>query len=285
MLNFEAHRHYLFAIAYRMTGSAADAEDLVQETWLRAQRAETAGISNERAWLARVITRLALDLLKSAQRTREEYIGPWLPEPIVAHEREEDLETVSFAFMTILERLTPEERAVLLLRDVFHYEFDEIAEIVSKEASNCRQILHRARARIEESKPRFRASPEEHRRLVDGFIASVQAGDPAGLERLLAPGVTSWSDGGGKVNAARRPIVGRDHVIRFLAGLARLAPPDVAHRQVVLNGAPGIATFVGGQLFNTISFDVEDGLITALRFVVNPDKLRTLRRQLDSMPS
>ena len=279
----ESYRPLLFSIAYRMTGSAADAEDLVQETFLRAARADEGSIENPRAWLASVVTNLALDLLKSARRNREEYVGPWLPEPIVVEGREErDLEMISFAFMTLLETLAPEERAVLILRDVFQYEFDEVAGIVGKSAANCRQILHRARTRLAARKPRFEPSKEEHWRLVDGFLASMRSGDPGELAQLLAPDVTSWSDGGGKVNAARRPIEGREAVTRFLLGLRRLAPATWTTRTVEINGLPAVAGFLDGQLFNTIAFDVRDGLIRGIRIVVNPDKLAYLRLQLQA---
>lgn len=279
--DLEAHRRYLFSIAYRMTGSAADAEDLVQETFLRVARAPDAEVENPRAWLAAIITRLALDLLKAARRSREEYVGPWLPEPIVVREGEErDLESISLAFMTLLELLSPEERAVLVLRDVFQYEYDEIAPLLGKGEANCRQILHRARKRLAENRPRFRASREEHRRLVDGFLASLREGDLARLESVLAPEVTTWSDGGGKVPAARRPIEGRENVVRFLMGIRRFAPADTSLDAVEINGRAAVAALVGGALHSIIDIDVEDGLIRAIRILANPDKLQRLREQL-----
>jgi len=279
--DLESYRPFLFGIAYRMTGSAADAEDLVQETFLRATRAETETIENPRAWLASIVTRLALDLLKSARRNREEYVGPWLPEPLLVDEREErDLESISFAFMTLLETLAPEERAVLVLRDVFQYEFDEIGEFVGRSAVNCRQILHRARTRLREHKPRFHPSRDEHRRLVDGFLETMRDGDPARLAGILAPDVTTWSDGGGKVTAARRPIEGRDAVVNFLLGIRRLAPPDSSLRALEVNGEPAIVSFVGDSLFGAIFFEVDGARISAIRFVINPDKLDTLRAQI-----
>lgn len=279
--DLEAHRRYLFSIAYRMTGSAADAEDLVQETFLRVARAPEAQVENPRAWLAAIITRLALDLLKAARRSREEYVGPWLPEPIVVREGEErDLESISLAFMTLLELLSPEERAVLVLRDVFQYEYDEIAPLLDKGEANCRQILHRARKRLAENRPRFRASREEHRRLVDGFLASLREGDLARLESVLAPEVTTWSDGGGKVPAARRPIEGRENVVRFLLGIRRFAPADTSLYVVEINGRPAVAALVLGALHSVIDVDVEDGLIRAIRILANPDKLVRVREQL-----
>jgi len=278
---FEEHRSLLFSIAYRMTGSAADAEDLVQETYLRASRAGNERIENPRAWLASIVTRLALDLLKSARRTREEYVGPWLPEPVIVNAPDEpDLESISFAFMTLLEQLSADERAVLVLREVFHYEFDEIASIIGKSAANCRQLLHRARGHLGTTGPRFTPDRSEHRRLVDGFLASVRDGDAARLERLLAPGVTSWSDGGGKATAARRPIEGREGVMKLFLGLGRLAPAEFSARIIDVNGQPAIVGFIGATLNNIIFLQVEDGVVTAIRTVLNPEKLEFVRQQL-----
>ena len=289
---FQSHRQSLFAVAYRMLGSATDAEDVVQDAWLRFSAAQPADLRSAKAYLTTIVTRLCLDRLKSARATREEYIGPWLPEPVVTDDRRgpertlAQAESVTLAFMVLLETLTPEERAVFLLREVFDYEYDEIAAMLEMTAANCRQLFHRAKGRIAERKPRFRATIDEKRPLIERFLHAFGAGDEQELTRVLAADVGFWSDGGGKVLAARRPIFGRDHVVNLLIGIRRTAPAaGVALESVTLdiaeiNGELALLLRVAGQLDGVYVMTVEDEAIAAIRVVRNPDKLTYLARQL-----
>ncbi|MDP9371483.1 MAG: RNA polymerase sigma-70 factor [Chloroflexota bacterium] len=282
---FDRHRPLLFAIAYRMLGSVMDAEDLVQETFLRWQRAVedgADGVRSPKAFLSAVITNLCIDHLRSARVQREQYVGPWLPEPLVT-ERELDVadaaalgESVSLAFLTLLERLTPVERAVFLLHDVFAYDFAEIAPLVGKSAANCRQLARRARAHIAAGRPRFDPSAERRERLTRQFVRACADGDLPALLATLADDITLWSDGGGKVNAARKPIHGADKVTRFLLGILRQAPPGMVVRPAPINGQPGFITYLDGRPYNALALDIVDGRIAAIWIVVNPDKLRAL---------
>ena len=289
---FQSHRQSLFAVAYRMLGSATDAEDVVQDAWLRFSAAQPADLRSARAYLTTIVTRLCLDRLKSARATREEYIGPWLPEPVVTDDRRgpertlAQAESVTLAFMVLLETLTPEERAVFLLREVFDYEYDEIAAMLEMTAANCRQLFHRAKGRIAERKPRFRATIDEKRPLIERFVHAFGAGDEQELTRVLAADVGFWSDGGGKVLAARRPIFGRDHVVNLLLGIRRTAPAaGVPLESVTLdiaevNGELALLLRVAGQLDGVYVMTVADDAIAAIRVVRNPDKLTYLARQL-----
>ncbi|MBZ0300355.1 MAG: RNA polymerase sigma factor SigJ, partial [Anaerolineae bacterium] len=229
---FEDYRPLLFSIAYRMLGSAMEAEDMVQETYLRYQTTTPETIQSHKALLTTIITRLCLDHLKSAQVQRETYIGPWLPEPVLTGRDGALLtapgahlsafESISMAFLVLLESLSPLERAVFLLREVFDYDYADIARIVNREEVACRQLYSRAKKHVAAHRPRFEPSPEAHQRILTQFMHVVDAGDVAGLVDLLAEDVTWYSDGGGKIAAATRPLHGRDHVLRFLAGLIRL---------------------------------------------------------------
>jgi len=278
------YRPLLFAIAYRMLGSAADAEDAVQETFLRWHRALATGerIESPKAWLATVVTRLALDQLKSARATRETYVGPWLPEPLVdVAEPAPDpadqavmSDSLATAFLVLLETLSPKERAVFLLHDVFGYGHAEIAGIVDESEAYCRQIARRARAHVAARRPRFPATAADQARLVDRFAHAVVDGDLPGLIALLAEDVTAWSDGGGKVLAARKPVIGREKVAKFFLGLMKLAPPGTTFRRAPVNGQPGLVVYIDGQPFDVVSLDVDGGLIRGIYTVVNPDKLR-----------
>ena len=280
---FERHRGLLFGVAYRMLGSASDAEDVVQEAFLRWQHAADEDIASPRAWLSTVVTRLAIDHLRSARTQREIYVGPWLPEPLVtdrapaAGDRLARAESLSMAFLVMLETLGPVERAVFLLREVFDYSYDEIAGIVGRSADNCRQMLHRARQHLVDGRPRFAASPEDHERLTQQFLATVASGDVPALVAMLADDVTLWSDGGGKRVAARNPIYGPDRVTRFLLGVLRKVPHEYLDvRALRVNGAPGLVAYVGGRATSVISLEVRDGRISGIRIVVNPDKLRAI---------
>ncbi len=285
---FEAERPRLFAIAYRMLGTVGDAEDVVSEAALRWLRADRAEVANPGAYLARTTVNLAMDVARSARRRREEYVGPWLPEPLVEAAGDvlsEDAEgmqargdDLSIAFLLLLERLSPVERAVFLLRESFDFSYREIAVVVGKTETHCRQIDRRARLRLaEEGRPRP-SDPAEHDRLLGRFLLATREGDVQGLVDVLAADVVSYSDSGGKVSSARNPVRGADHVARFFAGLGRKAPPDASFRIVRVNGRTGIATFVGGVLFNLLTVQVADGRISHVFVIVNPDKLPDLAR-------
>ncbi len=288
---FQTHRPALFAIAYRMLGSATDAEDVLQDAWLRFSAARPEEVRSAKAYLTTIVTRLCLDRLKSARATREEYVGPWLPEPIATSERgpERSLaqaESVTLAFMVLLETLTPEERAVFLLREVFDYEYPEIADMLDLSSANCRQLFHRAKARLAERKPRFRAGVDEKRPLVERFVHAFSAGNEAELTSVLAADVGFWSDGGGKVLAARRPVFGREAVAHMLVGFRRKAPAtgldlsSVRLEIVEVNDEPAMLVRIDGRLDSVYTMTVEDGAITAMRVVRNPDKLTYIDRQL-----
>jgi RNA polymerase sigma-70 factor (ECF subfamily) len=291
---FQANRAALFAVAYRMLGSATDAEDVLQDAWLRFSAAAPDDLRSVKAYLTTIVTRLCLDRLKSARATREEYVGTWLPEPVATgaqREPESSLalaESLTLAFMVLLETLSPEERAVFLLREVFDYEYEEIAAMLDLTAANCRQLFHRARGRIAERKPRFRDTVDDKRPLVDRFVRAFRDGDEAELTSVLAADVGFWSDGGGKVLAARRPVFGRDHVVTLLLGIRRTAPATgVALDSITLdivevNREPAIVMRVAGVIEAVYVATVDDGAIAALRIVRNPDKLTYIARQLAS---
>jgi len=289
---FQSHRPALFGVAYRMLGSATDAEDVVQDAWLRFSAAQPAGVRSAKAYLTTIVTRLCLDRLKSARATREEYVGPWLPEPVVTGDRREperslaQAESVTLAFMVLLETLSPEERAVFLLREVFDYEYDEIAEMLETTGANCRQLFHRAKARIADRKPRFRATLAEKRPLVERFVRAFRDGSEAELTAVLAADVGFWSDGGGKVLAARRPVFGRERVVNLLVGIRRTAPStgiDLASVTLDIaevNGELAMVIRIAGALDGIYVMTVEGDAIAALRIVRNPDKLTYIERQL-----
>jgi RNA polymerase sigma-70 factor, ECF subfamily len=289
---FQANRPALFGVAYRMLGSATDAEDVVQDAWLRFSSAQPADLRSARAYLTTIVTRLCLDRLKSARANREEYVGPWLPEPVVTDDRGEperslaQAESVTLAFMVLLETLSPEERAVFLLREVFDYEYDEIAAMLETTSSNCRQLFHRAKGRIAERKPRFRATLDEKRPLVERFVRAFRDGNQEELTRVLAADVGFWSDGGGKVLAARRPVFGRAEVASLLVGFRRTAPAvGIPLESVTLdlgevNGEHALLLRVAGKLDGVYVMTVEEDAIAAIRVVRNPDKLTYIERQL-----
>ena len=278
-------RPLLFAIAYRMVGSVSEAEDLVQEAFLRYHaRPDDAEVGSPRAYLTTITTRLAIDHLRSARVRREAYVGPWLPEPLVVDaaagpsEQAELADSLSLAFLVVLERLSPVERAVFLLHDVFDLPYDEIAEIVERSEENCRQLASRARRRVEESRPRFEVSLDHHRELTDRFIHACETGDADELIELLAEDVVAYSDGGGKVAAARRPVEGRERVAKFLIGISRpeRRPESAVVERVDVNGRPGVRVAADGTPLGVVSLDVADDGVRAVRIVVNPEKLRHL---------
>jgi RNA polymerase sigma-70 factor (ECF subfamily) len=269
---FEAHRPTLVAIAYRMLGSAAEAEDIVQEAWLRWQAAPRDEVRSGRAFLSTVVTRLCLDHLKSARTNREIYVGPWLPEP-VRTDSPVDPETISVAFLVLLESLTPVERAVYLLHEVFGYSHAEVSQMVDKEEATCRQLLHRAREHLQARRPRFAPSKQAHERLVTGFLSACTSGDIDGLKRLLSEDVTAWADGGGKAAAATRPVQGAETVARMYIGFMKKAPPGVELEIAEVNGWPSVVVRLNGAVFDVISLETDGERIHGIRAVLNPDKL------------
>jgi RNA polymerase sigma-70 factor (ECF subfamily) len=265
-----------FAIAYRMLGSVAEAEDVAQEALLRLHDAE--GVRNEEAFVTTATTHLALDVLRSARVRREAYVGSWLPEPLVDAEapaRVEDEETVSLAFLVLLERLSPEERAVLVLREAFDLGFGEIAEILGKSEAACRQLLSRARRRIADGRPRFEPDPAERDALAAQFLAAARDGDMQGLVALLAPDVVLTGDGGGKARAILKPMTGAAKVARALfAFYGQSRDMGVALLPARINGQPGIRVLdPGGGLVNVVGIDVVDGRVARVHSILNPDKL------------
>jgi len=276
-------RPLLFSIAYRMTGSVTDAEDLVQETYVRVHAAEKEGtrIQSRRAYACAVVTRLAIDHLRSARVRREEYVGEWLPEPIVTDrsadpEKHAELsDSLSMAFLVLLERLTPPERAVLLLRDVFAYGFDEVAELIDKSEAACRQLAVRAREKVQGGKPRFETSVEKRWGLAEKFFAAVEQGDTVGLADMLAEEVVLYGDGGGKAPARREPLRGMVETARFLAAFSPRADREGwAFTLVDVNGQPGAIVQNGdAATVAVVSLDIAMGKVQAVRAVVNPDKL------------
>jgi RNA polymerase sigma-70 factor, ECF subfamily len=283
---FEEYRSLLFAMAYRMMGSAMEAEDIVQEAYLRYQATPPESIRTLKSFLTTIVHHLCLDHLKSAQARRETYIGPWLPEPVITGDGTSllsplrqitDRESISMAFLVLLESLSPLERAVFLLREVFDYEYAEIAQITGRSEVACRQLFSRAKKHIKAHRPRFPASPEAHAKMVGRFMEACMAGDIDGLMSLLAEDVTTWSDGGGKVSgAARRPIQGRDKVARALAGVLSRVPEGTTIEMIEANGFPALLMRVKGQIVSLLTLEVEGDFIRALYNVANPDKLAHL---------
>ncbi|MGH2572655.1 MAG: RNA polymerase sigma-70 factor [Actinomycetota bacterium] len=288
----EELRPLMFSIAYRMVGSVSEAEDIVQEAFLRFHRESKRRIVIEspKAYLSAVTTRLSIDYLRSARVRRERYFGTWLPEPLLtdtesdAAQHAETADSLSLAFLVLLESLTPVERAVFLLREVFEYDYEEIAGIVGKSEENCRQLAARARRHVEAKKPRFEASRRRRRELADRFFAAVSFGDTEGLIELLAADVVAYADGGGKAVAFPHPVYGRDRVARLLlAGRARGEALGVTGmRSVEINGQPGVLV-VGaeGTPLAAVSLDIADDLVQTVRAVSNPEKLRHLTRVAD----
>jgi len=272
---FVRARPRLVGLAYRMLGVRADAEDVVQEAWLRWQAAEAGTIERPDAWLTTVTARLALDRLKALRRRREDYVGPWLPEPVVLapgpEETAELAETLTLGFLALLDRLGPVERAVLLLVDVFGVPYPDVAATVGKSEGACRQIASRARRRVREGHPRSPSGPE--RRAVDALIAAVLAGDVDATLASLTPDAVLVSDGGPDRYAARRPVAGADRVARFLINLSHKQYRDARATPITVNGDPGLAVSVGGTLDMVVAFEVEDDRVAAVWVVRNPDKL------------
>jgi RNA polymerase sigma-70 factor (TIGR02957 family) len=283
---FEEQRARLFGLAYRLLGSAADAEDVVQDTYVRWSGADQAAIVAPPVWLAKVATNLCLNRLASARARREVYIGPWLPEPVLTSdgtlgpmESAAQRDSVSLALLVLLERLTPAERAVFVLREAFGYGYRDIAAILCLSEANCRQLHRRVRQRLPAATSRFAPDRGQWRDLVDRFLAAARDGDLPGLERLLAADVTAWADGGGKVVAARRPVLSRARVARYLAGITRFgAGLQISVAEV--NGAPAVLGTRAGTLAGVLVLEVSGDQITAVRLMSNPDKLGFASRQV-----
>jgi RNA polymerase sigma-70 factor (ECF subfamily) len=286
---FERYRALLFSIAYRMTGSASDAEDLVQETYLRYQASASQEIVSLKAYLSTIITRLALDYLKSARVTREQYIGTWLPEPILTSEDGgadlERQEALSLAFLRLLETLSPPERAVFLLHEVFDYPFSEIGGMLEKSPANCRQIFHRAKLALQDKRARFEPEPQRQRQLLFSFLSASQAGDMATLTSLLAQDAVSWSDGGGKVQSNPKPIYGQQAVARFWLSVARKAPRPLTVTSAEINSSPAILFWDEGSLAVVFSVTLSNVGIQEIYALLNPEKLAYLQKQLSSRRS
>ena len=276
---FLTHRSLLFTVAYELLGSAADAEDVVQETWLRWADVDASEVRDPRAYLVRIVSRQALNRLRSLARRREDYVGEWLPEPLLtAPDVAEDVElaeSVSMAMLTVLETLTPSERAVFVLHDVFDVSYEEIAAALDKTAATVRQTAHRARGHVAARRPRVRVDRSEQERVVERFLAALTTGDVQGLMEVLAPDVVVVADGGGIVAAARRPVIGADKVTAFLSKFAPFAEAAVVDTLWV-NGALGGRIVLEGKLDTVISFVLEEGRISRMYAVRNPHKLGRL---------
>jgi RNA polymerase sigma-70 factor (TIGR02957 family) len=276
---FLTHRSLLFTVAYELLGSAADAEDVVQETWLRWADVDRSAVRDPRAYLVRIVTRQGLNRLRTLARRREDYVGEWLPEPLLTSpdvaEDVELAESVSIAMLTVLETLTPTERAVFVLREVFDVPYEEIAVTLDKTAAAVRQTAHRAREHVAARRPRMKVDRSEQQRVVERFLSVLTSGDVQGLIDVLAPDVIVVADGGGLVAAARRPIVGADKVATFLAGFSTFAPAAIVDT-LWINGALGGRVMLDGELNTVISFIVEDGRISRMYAVRNPNKLSRL---------
>lgn len=283
---FEAVRGDLIRLAYRMTGSRAEAEDIVQDAWFRWHRADTSDVRSPRAWLSRTVARLAIDHLRTARTRRETYVGPWLPEPLLTDEEPDQApgrsielaEDVSLALMTVLETLKPEERAAFLLREAFDMDYADLAATLGKSEDACRQMISRARARLRESRPRFEASDDQHRELLIAFQTAAAANDVAALTRLLTPNASFTSDGGGKVRAALRVVTGAEEVAKLTAHLAKQG--SAWSRDVIatrLNDRPAFIVTDDEGVAMTYAIDVEDGRIAAVYIMRNPDKLARLK--------
>ena len=274
-------RPRLFGIAYRMLGSVADAEDVVQDAFLRWQRADRTQVDNPEAFLTTVVVRLSLDELRSSRKRREQYVGPWLPEPLLVDEHDpaaaaELADSLSMAFLVVLEALAPAERAAFLLHEVFGYGYEDIATMLDRQPATCRQLVSRAKRRVGERRQRYDADHRRGHELANRFLLACATGDIDDVLELLSEDATLWTDGGGAVKAARRVIVGARKVARFLIAVTPTLPPTAQLRDVVVNGQPGTLVTDGDHPIMTIAYDVLDDRIVGVRVVSNPDKLTAL---------
>jgi RNA polymerase sigma-70 factor (ECF subfamily) len=284
MDQFEQYRPFMFSIAYRMLGSVTEAEDILQNAYLRYREMPVGSIASPKAFLSTVVTRLCLNYLQAAHVQRESYLGPWLPEPVLTEDdpespisQAEQLESISMAFLVLLERLTPVERAVFLLREVFDYPYSDIAEIVSKDEVSCRQILSRAKKFIAGNHPRFTPSTEQHQHLLQEFLEAVEEGDLDGLTQLLASDVTLSTDGGGRVRgAATRTLHGPEAVARFMIASQRFIQAAFTSQITQVNGEPALLLRMDGHPFSVVSVTIDQQRIMDIRVIANPDKLKHL---------
>tara|TARA_R110000868_G_scaffold42158_4_gene142996 strand:+ start:827 stop:1756 length:930 start_codon:yes stop_codon:yes gene_type:complete len=280
---FARHRARVFGMAYRLTGTVSDAEDVVQETWLRWNKADVDAIVSPEAWLTTVASRLGLDHLRRLKSRRETYVGPWLPEPLVAAATGQTQPTpedtlalsddISMALLHMLERLAPEERTAFLLHEAFDYDYGELASLLGKSEAACRQIVSRARRRISDTRPRFNTSVSEHARLAEAFALALSSEDPDALIACLKPDAVLLSDGGGKAAAALNPIFSADHIMRFFFGIAKKFQMPFSPLPITVNGQPGFALTHKGELHSLISMNIEDGQISTIYIMRNPDKI------------
>lgn len=283
---FHEHRRLLFSVAYRLLGSAADAEDAVQDAWIAWSAADRSQVADAKAYLTRIVSNVALERLRSARHKRETYVGPWLPEPILtggdAADAAADAESVSMAMLVVLETLSPLERAVFVLREVFAFSHAEIADAVERSEAAVRQAAHRAREHVAARRPRFAADAARRREATERFLAAASGGDVNALLELLSPDVTLWTDGGGKVRQALRPVEGAATVAAWFAAIGTASyqgvePADMRAELADINGGPGIVFRGPGRVIATITFDfTADGRITAIHNVANPDKLHAI---------
>jgi RNA polymerase sigma-70 factor, ECF subfamily len=287
---FEDHRRNLLELAYRMLGSIADAEDVIQEAYLRWRQVDTAAIGSPSGWLSTVVTRLAINQLKSVRRQRETYVGPWLPEPLLTseplgqHASMERVDGLSIAFLALLERLTPRERAVFVLRHVLDYEYAEIGVMLALSEANCRQVFHRAKLRLGEGGVRNRVDPEAHRQLLQAFLQAVTEGEVADVVRLLSEDAVLWADGGGRVRAAAlRPVRGASAVAGFVVGAARKFGRDTQVSLQSVNGEVALVASRAGVLQRVVTIDTIDDRIVGIYIVANPEKLDPIIRAMDSV--
>jgi RNA polymerase sigma-70 factor (ECF subfamily) len=283
LATFELYRSLLFSIAYRMLGSVTDAEDMLQETFIRWQRSDEKNVRSPRAFLVTIVSRLCINHLQSARVQREEYVGQWLPEPIMTDPGSDPFgimkvdESLSMAFLVLLERLSPVERAVFLLREVFDYEYSEVAKVLGQSEANCRQILHRARQHVRAMRPRFVASERKQDDLLQRFLEAVGTGDMDGLVGLLSKDIELHSDGGGKAIAVPNVVRGADNVARGILGsLKRLVPKTLVRRLAQINGQPGIINYLDGKPHSVLTIDPVAGQIRAIYILTNPEKLAHL---------
>jgi RNA polymerase sigma-70 factor (ECF subfamily) len=279
---FDRSRSRLFGIAYRMLGTRDDADDILQEAYIRWHKTDAAQIDTPEAWLVTVVTRLSIDRLRKASAEREVYIGPWLPEPVVTGPSPQDdaelASTLSIAFLKMLERLSPTERAVFLLHDVFDFDYPEIARITRKTEPAARQMIHRARERVRAAKPRFEVDRAEHRRLVEKFHAAAYAADEGDLLNLFSSDIAVVSDGGGKITAARKVVRGVAKVMRLFTIAFRSISDHVTSEVIEINGEPGIVEYFDGQPFAATTFSIHDGKIVEMFRIMNPDKLSAFEK-------
>ena len=287
---FLALRPLLLAVAYRMLGSATEAEDVVQDAFVRWSAAERDAVESPKAYLTTMVTRLCIDRSRSARARRETYPGPWLPEPVAAEpdpaSSAELADSLSLAFLVLLEELGPVERAAFLLRDVFGYDYDEVAEMTGASPANCRQMVSRARRRVVERRQRFDADALRSEELVARFLSACATGDVSGLMAMLSEDVVVWTDGGGKARAAPRPVVGPFRAARFLVSISRRGiPEDAQVRALRLNGQPGLVIESAGQVTTAIVLDVVDDLIIGVRVVANPEKLAAVQPGAGRFPA